>query len=63
VKAKAKEDLALAEEKKKEELAQLVLIFTNRETAMDQEISNLRQEEELEATKAKMAKLEERATN
>ena len=35
VAAKAKEDLVLAEEKKKEELAQLVLIFTNRETALD----------------------------
>jgi len=27
--------LALAEEKKKEELAQLVLIFSNQETALD----------------------------
>jgi len=45
VEAKAKKDLVLAEEKKKEELAQLVLIFTNRETALDQEISNLRQTE------------------
>ena len=32
----------LAEEKKKEEQAQLVFIFTNRKTA-DQEISSLRQ--------------------
>jgi len=37
--------LALAEEKNIEELAQLVLIFTNRETALDQEISSLRRTE------------------
>jgi len=43
--AKAKEDLALAEEKNKEKLAQLVLIFTNRETDLDQELSSLRQTE------------------
>jgi len=96
VEAKAKEDLVMAEEKKKEELAQLVQIFTNRETTLDQEISSLRQtekeikkrlydkgqeytdleskvlplrtrgvelEQEVEAAKAKIAKLEERATN
>ena len=45
VEAKAKEDLALAEEKNKEELAQLVLIFPNQETALDQELSSLRQTE------------------
>ena len=37
--------MALAEEKKNEELAQLVLIFTNRETTLDQELSNPRQSE------------------
>jgi len=35
VEAKAKEDLTLAEEKKKEQLAQLVEVFTNRETALE----------------------------
>jgi len=45
VEAKDKKDLNLEEEKKKEELAQLVLIFTNQETALDQEISSLRQTE------------------
>ena len=39
---KAQEDLALAEEKKKEELAQLVQVFTNRETVLEQELSSLR---------------------
>jgi len=43
VEAKAKEDLMLAEEKKKEELAQLARIFTTRETALEQELSSLRQ--------------------
>ena len=94
--AKAKEDLAMAKERKKEELTQLVQIFTNRETALDQEISSLRQtekevkkrlydkvqeytdleskvlplrtmgvelEQEVEAAKVEIAKLEERATN
>jgi len=45
VEVKAKEDLVMAEEKKKEEINQLVLIFTNRETALDQETSSLRQTE------------------
>ena len=39
--AKAQEDLTLVEEKKKEELAQLVQVFTNRETSLEKELNSL----------------------
>jgi len=45
VEAKAKEDLALAEERKKDELAQLARAFATRETALEQELSSLHQSE------------------
>jgi len=41
VEAKAQEDLTLVEEKKKEELAQLVQVFTNRETSLEKELNSL----------------------
>jgi len=45
VEAKAKEDLALAEEKRKDKLAQQARVFATRETALMQELSRLRQSE------------------
>ena len=45
VEAKAKEDLALAEEKKKDELAQQARAFAARETALMQELSCLHHSE------------------
>ena len=96
VKAKAKEEKDLAEEKKKEEMTLLARAFTNCETALKQDMASLRQaerdlskrlhdksqevveleakilplrtqaielEEAAEATKAKIARLEERSTN